>query len=157
MIFHENLANYFEIVGSKKSFHKRDYSHMVYEKECFRSESESECIDLLNSSMIQIVPDYMDQRDYENSEKSKVFDGKEFYIPKAMILISSLPIFEIMQDFLNILYKQASYRINYPIDAYIYYLTYEVPLASFGTKVKISLPNFKEITVSDSSFNTEYL
>ncbi|CAI2375139.1 unnamed protein product [Moneuplotes crassus] len=151
-------STYLEIVDSKKSIHKRDYSCNVVEKRpSLTEETDQDNLDALNSSMIQIITDYIDQRDYENSEKTKVFDGKEYFIPKAMMLISSLPIFDVMQEMLLTLYKQAIYRINYPIDAYIYYLTYEVPLACFGTNVKISLPNLKEKTITDSNYNIEYL
>lgn len=55
------------------------------------------------------------------------------------------------------LYKQCTYRVNYPIDAYLYYLTYEVPLPTLGTIVKLSLPNLKEIEIADKEFNIEYI
>ena len=122
-----------------------------------KSQPDIEDIDLLNSSMIQIVPDYIDQRNNENSEKAKALGGKEYYIPKAMILISSAPIFESMKEILTSFYEKATYRINYPIDSYIYYLTYEVPLPAFGTKVKFSLPNLKYIAVGDNSYWAKYL
>lgn len=141
-----------------KSFHRREFSHSLFRKEeSFRDEPEKDDFDQVNSTMIQIVPDYMDQRDQENSLKEQFLGGNDYYLPKAMILISSLPIFDLMKEVLITLYKQAIYRINYPIDAYIYYLTYEAPLPSLGTVVNLSLPNMKRICVDDFEFNIEYL
>lgn len=141
-----------------KSFHRREFSHNPFRKEeSIVKEPEIDDFDQVNSTMIQIVPDYMDQRDQENSLKEQFLGGNDYYLPKAMILISSLPIFDLMKEIMITLYKQAIYRINYPIDAYIYYLTYEVPLPSLGTAVNLSLPNMKRTRVDDFEYNIEYI
>jgi hypothetical protein len=143
--------------GNRK-LHRREFSYNIFRnQESLKSVPDKDEFDTVNSSMIQIVPDYMDQREQENSLKSKMLGGNDYYLPKAMILISKLPIFDTMKEMLLTLYKQAIYRINYPIDAYIYYLTYEAPLPSLGTIVKLSLPNMKNIEVSDFEYNMEYL
>ena len=80
-----------------------------------------------------------------------------YYVPKAITLICELPIFDVMQTILYILFKQWTYRINYPIDSYLIYLTYEAPLPSWGSKVKYSLPNMKEFELTDFNYNIELL
>lgn len=159
MIFQENLADYLGLIHTGRGSHRRDFSHNLYHKsESLRSDvDEEDNLDVLNASMIQIVNDYIDQWEHRDHEKNKVLGDKEYYIPKALVLISDLPIFDILQEMLLKLYKQWTYRINYPVDSYLYYLTYEVPLPTLGTIVKMSLPNMMEIEISDYDYNIEYI
>ena len=62
-----------------------------------------------------------------------------------------------MKTILYILYKLWTYRINYPIDSYLIYLTYEAPLPSWGSIVKYSFPNLKEFQLTDLNYNIEYI
>lgn len=160
MIFYESLYDYLSVMPKTRPTHRRDYSHTHFHKSSsLRTDMDDEISenDVLNSSMIQIVNDYIDQCEYQATEKIKKLHGNEYYVPKALIFISDLPIFDVMKEMLITLYKQCTYRINFPIDAYFYYLTYEAPLPSLGTKVTYSLSNMKEIEVTDNNFNVEYL
>jgi hypothetical protein len=138
MIFYENLSDYLPTIKRGRQSHRRDYSmNFIRKSESLHTETEDEInYDPQNTSMIQIMNDYIDKCEYQNTEKLKTFNGKNYFVPKAIVLISELPIFETMKSMLSILYKQSIYRINYPIDCYLYYLTYEVPLPAFGTNVK---------------------
>ena len=78
-----------------------------------------------------------------------------YFVPKALSLVCDLPLFDVMQSILLLLYRQCTYRINYPIDSYLIYLTFEAPLPSLKTKVKYSLPNMKEFELTDLSYNVE--
>ena len=62
-----------------------------------------------------------------------------------------------MKNILLILYRKWSYRINYPLDCYLIYLTYEAPLPSLGTRVKYSYPNMNEFELADMNYNIEWI
>lgn len=79
LIFYESLQDYLSIipVPERKSFHRRDVSlgHVV-QLEGLKHNTEDDPMFVLNSSMIQIVPDYIDQCEYNDSQKVKILNGK---------------------------------------------------------------------------------
>ena len=89
----------------------------------------------------------------EDINKEKLFKGKDYYIPKSIILLSELPIFETLEQIVRHIYRQCVTGIDYPIDSYLSYLTHSAPLPSIGTTITYSFPNLDTFTVENKLLN----
>ena len=82
-----------------------------------------------------------------------LFNGENYYIPKSIILISEYPIFETIEQIIRHIYIQWVKGMNYPLEAYLIYLTHWAPLPQIGTSISYSFPNLKEFTIENKLLN----
>ena len=82
-----------------------------------------------------------------------LFNGSNYYIPKAIMLISEYPIFETLEQIIRHIYIIWVKGIDYPIESYLSYLTHSAPLPPIGTSITYSFPNLDTFTVENKLLN----
>ena len=82
-----------------------------------------------------------------------LFHGDNYYIPKAIMLISEYPIFETLEQIIRHIYIICVKGIDYPIESYLCYLTHSAPLPPIGTSITYSFPNLDTFTVENKLLN----
>ena len=88
---------------------------------------------------------------YMNTDQ--LFNGNNYYIPKAIILISEYPIFETLEQIIRHIYIQWVKGIDYPLEAYLVYLTHCAPLPPVGTTLSYSFPNLETFSIENKLLN----
>ncbi|CAI2378117.1 unnamed protein product [Moneuplotes crassus] len=78
----------------------------------------------------------------------------EFYLPKALILMSECPLYVHMAEILESVYTNIlTGSTEYPLDLYLIYLTHCVPLPTYGTHITYSLCDNKTVDIEYPSLN----
>jgi hypothetical protein len=89
----------------------------------------------------------------ENNLKEGLFDGHDYFIPKSLILLSEIPIFETLEQIVRHIYRQCVTGIDYPIESYLSYLTHSAPLPPIGSTITYSFPNLDTFTIENKLLN----
>lgn len=101
----------------------------------------------------QLIHRYIMKFTPQDLARDDVFNGENYYIPKAIILISELPIFETLEQIIRHIYRQCITGIDYPIESYLSYLTHAAPLPPIGFSISYSFPNLEKFTIENKLLN----
>lgn len=81
----------------------------------------------------------------EIKRDTSIFNGEEYYIPKAIVIVSESPYFTEYQELLRELYHKSLNYTNYIYDHYLRYITFEVPKPGRGSIIKFISPTGNQI------------
>ena len=74
-----------------------------------------------------------------------IFSGDEYFIPKAIVIVSESPYFTEYQELLRELYYKSKRDGDYIYDHYLRYITFEVPKPGRGTNIMFVSPSGDQI------------
>ncbi|GFH57078.1 hypothetical protein CTEN210_13554 [Chaetoceros tenuissimus] len=110
----------------------------------------------LPSWLQEIDMKYTQQQQYNRGERPSSSSGKEemYFLPKALVILSKYPFFDIWRKFLLQLYHISIVEAPLPLERYIANFCSEIPLPPLGkTSVKIQLYNREIMNITRPPVN----
>jgi hypothetical protein len=85
--------------------------------------------------------------------KDAIFKGSNYYLPKAIYLISEYPIFETLEQIVRHIYRECVTGTDFPLEIYLSYLTHYAPLPPIGSEIVYSFPNLQDFKIENKLLN----